>query len=102
MPRPENLWVTGGSAGGWREKAVEFAAGGVERALGLLGAVVNGGTAIFVDSAAQESVGRSFSQGRVVMQVPDDLTAQHPEIVYVPMDRLGRKAGCGQMLDERP
>lgn len=68
---------------------MKFAAGGVEGPLGLLGAVVNGGATVFVDRAAQESVGGSFSQGRVVVQVPDDLPAQTPQIVHVLANGLG-------------
>jgi hypothetical protein len=36
------------------------------------------------------------------MQVTDDLSAQEPEIVHVPSDRLWGKARRGQMLDEWP
>ena len=39
--RPGNLWVTGGSAQGLSEEAVELAAGGVKGALLVLPAVVD-------------------------------------------------------------
>ena len=60
-PRPGNLWVTGGSARRLGKEPVEFAAGGVEGALRLFGTVVDGGAAVFMDGAAEKTVGRHFS-----------------------------------------
>jgi len=55
-----------------------------------------------MDGAAKEPFRRLLSQRRVVVQVADDLPAQAPEIVHMLADGFGRKARCGQVLDERP
>ena len=88
-PRPGNLWVTGESARRLGKEPVEFVAGGVERALRLFGTVVDGGAAVFMDGAAEKTVGRHFSQRRVVVQVADDLPAQAPEIVHMLANGFG-------------
>lgn len=70
---------------------MESSASGVEAALRLFGAVVDRRSAILMDSIAEESVGCHFSPRRVVVQVPDDLPAQAPEIAYVLANGLGRQ-----------
>ena len=56
----------------------------------------------FVDSIAEQLSSKPFSEGGIVVQVTDDLAAQRPQIVHVLTNGLGREAGGGQMLNERP
>jgi hypothetical protein len=69
------------------EEAVEFAAGDIEGALGLLRAVVDQ-RAVLVDGVAEPLVSRPLSEGRVVVEVANDLSAQHPKIVHVLVNGL--------------
>ena len=79
---------------------MEFAAGGVARALLLLRAVVKERATFLVDGMAQESVSGPLSERRVVVEMADDLSAQRPEIVHVPANGLRGKTRCCQVLDE--
>jgi hypothetical protein len=71
------------------EEAVEFSAGGVEGALLLLRAVVNERATVLVDRAAEKALRIFLSERRVVVEVANDLSAQHPKIVHVVSNGLG-------------
>jgi hypothetical protein len=73
------------------EEAVEFAAGGLERALLVLRAVVDHRAAVLVDGVAKKSVRRHLSESRVVVEVADDFSTQRPEVVHVPANGLRGK-----------
>lgn len=98
LPRPGNLWVTGGSALGVREEAVELAASGIERDLLLLRAVMNERAALLMDLCAQQSGGREFSERRVFVEITDEFATQQPKVVDMLADGLGSKTGFGQTL----
>ena len=70
---------------------MEFAAGRVEGALLLLRAVIRQRAAILLDHIAQKTVGCNLSQRRVFVQIANDLSAQHPQVVHVLTDGLPRK-----------
>jgi hypothetical protein len=59
---------------------MELSAGGIERALLILSAVVNERAAVLVDRLAQEALGRPSSWGGIVVEVADDLSSHRPEI----------------------
>jgi len=73
------------------EEVMEFAAGRIEGSLLLFRAVVNQRAAVLVDDLAQKPFCLDLSQGRVFMQVTDDLSAQQPEVVHVPANGLRGK-----------
>ena len=75
------------------EEAVELAAGRVERPLMLFRAVVNERATVLVDRVAEKPVSIPLSERRIVVEVADDLSAKHPEIVHVPANSLRGKTG---------
>jgi len=81
---------------------MEFAAGGVEGALFFFRAIVNEWAAVLVDRAKEKPVSRFLPLRRIVVKIADDLSAQHPKIVYVPANGLGGEIRCCQMLNEGP
>ena len=92
LPRPGDLWESGGSRLKLTEEAVELAASGVERALLVLRAVVDERAAVLVDGVAKKSVSSHLSEGRVVVEVADDFSTQTPEVVHVPANGLQGKS----------
>ena len=84
------------------EEAVEFSAGSVKRALRLFRAVMDEGATVSMDCLPQELIRGPLSQGRIIVQIPDDLPAQQPKVVHMLANGLGRKTQRCQMLDERP
>jgi hypothetical protein len=79
---------------------VEFAAGGVKGSLLVFPSVVNQGAAVLVDCIANELFGGHLSQGRVLVQVADDLSAEQPHIIDVVLDGSFRQAGPGEVIKE--
>ena len=61
---------------GLNEEAVELATGGVERALLVFPAVVDQRATVLVDHIADELFRRKLSQRRVIVHLPDDLSAK--------------------------
>jgi len=87
------LGSSGESVGKWRasaaglsEEAVKLPAGGVEGALLVFPPVVDQRSAVLVDHIADELFRRDLSQGRVFVEVADDLSAENPEVVDVSLD----------------
>jgi hypothetical protein len=76
------------------EEVVEFAAGGIEETLLVFRAVMNERAAALVDLIAEQPVRGSLSERRVVVQVPDDFSAQPPKIVD--MSAQGNVAKTGR------
>ena len=72
---------------------MQLAAGRVEGALLLVGAIVDSRAAQFVDGLPEEPLGGELAERLVVMKVADDLAAEAPEVVYVAADRFRREAG---------
>lgn len=72
---------------------MEFSAGRVEGPLLLLRAVVKEWPSVLVDGLFEQSFGIDSSQRRGLVQVPNDLSAEPPQIVHVPTNRLARKTG---------
>ena len=83
------------------EEAVELAAGGVEGALLVFPAVVDERAAVLVDHIAYKLFGGEFPQRRVFVHVANDFSAEHPQIVDVVLDGSFRKAGPGEVKEER-
>jgi hypothetical protein len=65
----------------------------------LLRAVVDQRAAIYMDLLSEDI---DFSQRRSVVQIPDDLPAEQPRVIYVLANSLAGKAGGSQMPDEGP
>ena len=65
---------------------MELPAGGVEGALLVFPAVVDQRSAVLVDHIADELFRGDLSQGRVFVQVADDLSAENPQVVDVSLD----------------
>src|ERR1035438_685088 len=87
LARLGNLWVTDGLSGvQLNEETVEPAAGGVEGSLLVFRGVVDQRSAVLVDGIADELFGGDLSQGRVLVQVADDLSAENPEVIDVPLN----------------
>lgn len=42
----------------------------------------------FMDSTYEQSLDIGFSQGRGLIQITNDLSAQPPQIIHVPVNRL--------------
>ena len=57
----------------WSKEAVQAAAGGVERALLLLLAVMNERAAVIPDHAVEKPVRRYLPQRRILVEIADDL-----------------------------
>jgi hypothetical protein len=76
-----------------REESMEFSAGRVEGLLPLLRAVVKQRSSVLVDAIYEQSLGIDSSQRRGLVQIPNDLSAEPPQIVHVPANRLARKTG---------
>ena len=70
---------------------MELAAGRVEGALLVFRAVVDQWAALLVDHLVQKPFGSDLSEGRVFVQVADDLAAQQPNVVHVLSDGLRGK-----------
>jgi len=70
---------------------VEFAAGRIERALLLFRVVVDQWAAVGMKHIAKKSLHGDLSQRRSVVQVADDFSTQHPEVVHVPANGLRGK-----------
>ena len=62
---------------------MEFAAGRIEGALLLFRAVVDQWAAVGMKRIAKKSFRSDLSQSRGVVQVADDFSTQHPEVVHV-------------------
>src|SRR5712671_5556441 len=56
--------------------------------------------AVGVDGIADKPVDRNLSQGWIVMQVADDFSTQHPEVIHVHPNGLRGKTGCCQVFEE--
>jgi len=67
---------------------MELAAGGVDRSLLFLRAVLYGRSSEGMDRLPEEPFRSLLSARGIVMQVADDLAAQRPEVVYVLADGL--------------
>ena len=65
------------------EEAVEFAAGRIQGALRLFRAVVDQRAAVGMNRIAKKSLRSDFSQRRGVVQVANDFSSEHPEVVHV-------------------
>jgi hypothetical protein len=72
-----------GSALRLAEEAVEFAAGRIQGALFLFRAVVDQWAAVGMNRIAKKSLRSNFSQRRGVVQVANDFSSEHPEVVHV-------------------
>ena len=70
---------------------MEFAAGGVERALVFFRAVVNERATVVVDRVAEKLLSSLLSKRAVEVEAADDLPAQQPKIVHVTANRPGCK-----------
>ena len=91
----------GSSALGLSEETVELPAGGVEGALLIFPAVVDQRATILVYHIADELFCRKLSQRRVIVHLPDDLSAQYPQVIDVFANGLTGKIRRHQMLQER-
>ena len=65
---------------------MELPAGSVEGSLLVFPAVVDQRSAVVVDHFADELFGGELSQGRIFVQVADDLSAENPKVVDVSLD----------------
>ena len=81
------------------EEPPEFSAGGIKRSLLIFPAVVQKGSAVF-DLLGKDLVHRPPSQRRVVVEIADELAAEHPHVVNVLLDGLGRQVRSCQVLQE--
>jgi len=81
---------------------MQFTASRIHGKLLFFRGIVYCRASVFMDSVAQQLIGRPLPERRIVVQVTDDFPTQTPQVIYVPTDRLRRKAGGGQMLDKRP
>lgn len=72
---------------------VEFAASRVEGALLLLRAIVDQRAAGYMDPLSEDTLDSDFSQRRRVVQIPNDLSAKQPKVVYMLANGLAGKAG---------
>jgi len=70
---------------------MEFPAGRVEGALLLLRTVMNERSTVRMNHAAKKLLSSRPSERRVVVQVADDLSAQHPKVVHMPTYGFGGK-----------
>jgi hypothetical protein len=85
------------------EEAAELAAGRVQGALCFLGiAAMNQRPALVVKEIKQHALDRYFSQSRIFVEIADDLSAQHPQVVNVFANGLPGKPGRNQMFQEWP
>ena len=93
----------GGSERLLSEEATELAAGGVEGPLFFFGvAVVDQRSALVVNDIEEHSLHRDLVQGRGFVEVTNDFSAQHPQVVDVLADGLPGKVGPHQMFQEWP
>src|SRR5208282_6385266 len=60
------------------------------------------GTTVGLNRLAKQLLGSDPSPGRGVVQVADELSTQHPEVVHMPANGSWGKPRGGQMLDEGP
>ena len=81
---------------------MKFAAGRVERALLVFRAVVDQRAAVLVDHIAEKLWDSHLSQGRVVVQVTNNLSAQQPQVIDVSTDSLRGKTRGRQMREKGP
>ena len=70
---------------------MEFAAGRIEGALLLFRSVVDQWAAFGMNRIAKKSLRSDLSQRRGVVQIADDFSTQHPEVVDVPANGLRGK-----------
>lgn len=71
------------------KEAMEFAAGRVERSLLFLRAVMNQWAAVRIDRSMQNPIYWPLSQRRILVEIADDLPAQHPQVVHVFLNGFG-------------
>ena len=81
------------------EELPELSAGRIIRSLLIFPAVVQKGSAVF-DHLGKDLVHRPRSQRRVVVEIADELAAEHPHVVNVFLDRLWRQIRCCQVLQK--
>ncbi len=62
---------------------MQLGAGGVEGALLIVRAVVNGRTTEHVDGVPEKPLNRKLTKRLVVVEIADDLAAKAPEVVDV-------------------
>src|SRR5438270_546591 len=82
------------------EALPELSAGGIKGSLLMFPAVVQKGSAVF-DHLGKDLVHRPSSQRRVVVEIADELAAEYPQVVNVPLDRLWRQIRCCQVRQKR-
>ena len=74
---------------------MEFAAGRIEGALLLFRAVVDQWAAVGMKHIAKKSRHSELCQRRGVVQIADDFSTQHPEVVHVPANGFRGKTRGG-------
>ena len=67
----------------------------------MFAAVIQQRSAIF-DHLRKDPVHGFLSQGRIVMKIADELSAQRPHIIDVSLNRFRGKVRCGERFKERP
>src|SRR5665213_2211739 len=82
------------------EESAELVTGGVEGRLLIFAAVIEQRSAVF-DHLRKDSVHGFLSQGRIVMEIADELPAQRPHIIDVSLNRFRREFRCGERFKER-
>ena len=58
--------------------------------------------AVCMDPLSEDKLDIDFSQRRSVVQIPNDLSAEQPQVIYVLPYGLAGKAGGSQIPDEGP
>lgn len=84
------------------KESIEFLAGGVEGALGILVEVPgNQWATVFMDLVENERAGIHRRRIRVVVTDFNEMTAKHPKVIAVANQRLARISPCKQVSQER-
>src|ERR1700730_2204325 len=84
------------------KEAPELAAGGVERALVFFGCVVGEKwSALVIEGGKHDVCHRLLPESWVLLELSDDLTAEHPEVVSMFAQGCARQVRAQQMAQER-
>ncbi len=85
------------------KEAPEFLAGGLERSLLLFRAAVIKQRATVIHDVEEEPLHRHFPQSGSPVQIADDLSTQHPQVLDVFANGSSRKIRTYKMIfQERP
>ena len=58
--------------------------------------------AVVVDEVENDLLGGPQAEATIHLQLADDLTAEHPDIIAVPVQGFARHRECQQLTQERP